>query len=278
MLDGLVGGLSLTSKPGDARQDFKRHIAQLAGLGGADKRLPVLRRDRISVAPRARGHLLDAEVPGEVGRRGPLVDDVSEGLHAKNNTDCIVVVNTNRIGRERVAGDTLRIAMTREAPDPDSPSGRLRTARLRRYKSAEAFIAAHEDVGITISGYRHHENGRKGKARLRLEHAERYGPLLGVDPIWIMTGRESSATEDLDRRLERFDAMLPAPDHGPRSAGNEAVETKELVEALRELAGAVRALGEQGKEQIAILKRIEKAQGAAQVSTNAASRPSKKSP
>lgn len=64
---------------------------------------------------------------------------------------------------------------------------RLRQARISaQYKSA---AAAAEALGITASTYRAHENGQND---FQIVEAEQYGKKFGTDPIWLLTGKETT--------------------------------------------------------------------------------------
>lgn len=242
-----LGGATLAGEPGDPGKGFEADVAEAARRSGGDQRLPLVRRDGIPVAPGAGRYFLDADITREVGGRGPQVHDVGEGLHSENNTDCIEQVNTERIGRGRVAAATLCIAMLPEPPthltDPGTrPHLRLAWVRSLSFKSAAAFWRAHRsDIGISEPGYRHHENGHRP---LKYGDAKRYGALLSVNPVWLMDGVGTLEPDNFSVHLDRVDAMLLPPDSGPIDAGEQSVETGELISVLREMAGAIRVLGD----------------------------------
>lgn len=77
---------------------------------------------------------------------------------------------------------------------------RLKTARIKAgYLTAKEFA---EKSGIAQSTYANHESGNRG---LKSEVIENYGKLLGIDSVFILTGRENYAhidEEEKDRLQE----------------------------------------------------------------------------
>lgn len=106
---------------------------------------------------------------------------------------------------------------------------RLREARKRAgYKSARSFAAKNS---LTLSSYRHHENGTRG---ISIDQATHYSALLGIHPAWLMTGIDYDDVTHQEHLTEN-DIALAASNFAPAFGLDEELQ-KYLFKALLSLS------------------------------------------
>lgn len=158
--------------------------------------------DRIPQPPGADSYRALTEVVSESDCVWPQGHDIGEGLHAGNNTFCIVKAQytlyrtaTRRHATMCSMGKTL--------------NERLRQARINAgYEKAGDFAKA---VGVQEGTYRHHENGTGGRS-VPLSAAKKYAAKLGIDLNWLLNGDEPVAaplTAEEQQLLARFRILHP---------------------------------------------------------------------
>lgn len=99
-----------------------------------------------------------------------------------------------------------------EPPDLTTIGGRLRWAREKKgYSSARAAAAG---IGVNENTYKAHEQGERGKDGLKTKYIETYSRALGINPVWLLTGKggpdPKGKPDDLadDEMLDAFREFL----------------------------------------------------------------------
>jgi hypothetical protein len=86
-------------------------------------------------------------------------------------------------------------------------SKRLRFAADRAgFKTAAAAARA---IGVREGTFRHHYNGTRG---LSIKVATRYGLVLGVEPLWLVSGQEPMSASDADKEAARISREMSPED------------------------------------------------------------------
>lgn len=118
-----------------------------------------------------------------------------------NDTACIAPNQYALYRAIHALNDTMR---DMDASSKDTPGSRLRAARKAAgYSSTEAVA---DQIGLTASAIRHHENGRND---FDIRSAKRYAELYKVSWKWILFGEENSPEAEIAEAMEGLKIIDP---------------------------------------------------------------------